>query len=274
MMFRRILTLRTSNGLSFLTPGISSTSKVIFRTLSEQEDIDVVEKWDLLSAVCLERHPVITKPMLDIEARYQNMLQQKEYENSMISDFEIRKQKDKHQRTQASDGKTDNIISKETMQDIEDSWEKEFKNFKFAPRISEVEEDNAVVSLKRKLDKNLMLLVEQKVGNSNFWIPPQSIRRHRETMIQTAYRTVQELCGNNIKVQFYGNAPIGFYQYKYPRNIQEKGQNGAKIFYFLAKYISGDISPNVKHCWLDREELKKALHPDVRKSVAKFLLPD
>lgn len=64
------------------------------------------------------------------------MLQQKEYENSMISDFEIRKQKDKHQRTQASDGKTDNIISKETIQDMEDSWEKEFKNFKFASRIN------------------------------------------------------------------------------------------------------------------------------------------
>ncbi|XP_071857071.1 mitochondrial ribosomal protein L46 [Bombus fervidus] len=273
MMFRRILTLRTSNDLPFLTSGISSISKVISRTLSEQEDIDVVGKWDLLSAVCLERHPVITKPMLDIEARYQNMLQQKEYENSMISDFEIRKEKDKSQRTQTSAETTD-IISKETIQDIEDSWEEELKNFKFASKISEVEEDNAVVSLKRKLDKNLMLLVEQNVGNSNFWIPPQSIRRHRETMIQTAYRSVQELCGNDIKVQFYGNAPIGFYQYMYPRNIQEKGQNGAKIFYFLAKYISGDISPNVKHCWLDREELKKTLHPDVHKSIAKFLLPD
>lgn len=116
--------------------GISSTSKVISRTLSEQEDIDVVEKWDLLSAVCLERHPVITKPMLDIEARYQNMLRQKEYENSMISDFEIRKQKDISRSTQASAEKTDNIISKEIIQDIEDSWEEEFKNFKFAPRIS------------------------------------------------------------------------------------------------------------------------------------------
>lgn len=74
--------------------------------------------------------------MLDIEARYQNMLQQKEYENSMISDFEIRKQEGKSQKTQASAGKTDNIISKETIQDIEDSWEEEFKKFKFASRIS------------------------------------------------------------------------------------------------------------------------------------------
>lgn len=261
MMFKRILTLRTPNSLSFLTTSISSTSKVISRTLSEQNtDIDIdIEKWDLLSAVCLERHPVITKSMLDIETRFYNMLQQVEFENSTISDFEMQKQNNKNQKT---------------IQDFEDSWKEEFTNFKFAERISENEEDNTVMSLKRKLDKNLILLVEQKIGDSNFWIPPQSIRKHRETMIQTAHRTVQELCGNNIKVKFYGNAPIGFYQYKYPKNLQERGPNGAKIFYFLAKYVSGDISPDIKHCWLDREELKKNLHSDLHKSLLKFLLPD
>lgn len=93
-------------------------------------------------------------------------------------------------------------------------------------------------------------------------------------MFQSAYRTIQEFCGNDIKVQFYGNAPIGFYKYKYPKNVQDKGCNGAKIFYFLAKYISGDISPNVKHCWLDREELKKTVHPSIHKSLSQFLLPD
>ncbi|XP_043510201.1 39S ribosomal protein L46, mitochondrial isoform X2 [Frieseomelitta varia] len=262
MMFKRILTLRTPSRLTSLTTSISSTSKVISRTLSEQNtdiDIDVVEKWDLLSAVCLERHPVITKSMLDIETRFHDMLQQVELENSMISDFEMQKQNNKNRKT---------------IQDLEDSWKEEFTNFKFAERISKNEEDNAVVSLRRKLDKNLVLLVEQKIGDSNFWIPPQSIRKHRETMIQTAHRTIQELCGNNIKVKFYGNAPIGFYQYKYPKNLQERGQNGAKIFYFLAKYISGDISSDIKHCWLDREELKKNLHPNLHKSLVKFLLPD
>ncbi|XP_012344784.1 39S ribosomal protein L46, mitochondrial isoform X1 [Apis florea] len=269
MMFKRILTLCTSSA-SPLTC-ISSTSKVISRTLSEQ-DIDVLEKWDLLSAVCLERHPIITKPMLDIEARYQKMLQYIEFENSMISDFEMQKQKEKNQKIKLS--ASEKTTSTQTIQDFEDSWEEELTKFKFASRIIENEEDNTIVSLKRKLDKNLVLLVEQKIGTSNFWIPPQSKRKHGESMIQTAHRTLQELCGNNIKVKFYGNAPIGFYQYKYPKNIQEKGQDGAKIFYFLAKYISGDISSNVRHCWLDRKELKKTTHPDVYNSLSKFLLPD
>ena len=80
-----------------------------------------MEKWDLLSAVCLERHPVITQSMLDIETRYHKMQQQVEFENSMISDFEMQKQDKKNQKT---------------IQDFEDSWEKELTNFKFAERIS------------------------------------------------------------------------------------------------------------------------------------------
>ncbi|CAK9810606.1 39S ribosomal protein L46, mitochondrial [Anthophora plagiata] len=270
MMLKRFLTLCIPNGSSFLTTGTtSSTTKVILRTLSDQ-DIDV-EKWDLLSAVCLERHPVITKPMTHIEASYQKMLRQLEFENSKLSDFDIRK------KTEATKGKgaftSETISTSQTIQDLEDSWEEELTNFKFAPRIN-AKEDDTVVSLNRKLDKNLVLLVEQKVGNSDFWLPPQGIRKHRETMIQTAYRTLQESCGNNIRVKFYGNAPIGFYQYKYPKHIQENGRNGAKIFYFLAKYISGDISPDIKHCWLDRDELKKLVHPDIHKGLSKFLLPD
>lgn len=225
----------------------------------DERDIDVEEKWDLLSAVCLERHPVVTKPMRDIEAKYQKMLERIEFENSAISDFE----KEGHQ--------IENIASNQTIQDLEDSWEEELAKFKFASRASGEE---AVVSLKRKLEKNLVLLVEQKVGNSNLWIPPQSLRKHRETMIQTAYRTLEELCGNDVRVKFYGNAPIGFYQYKYPRNLREKGRDGAKIFYFLAKYISGSIPSGVNHCWLDREELKTVVHPDVQKSLSKFLIPD
>ncbi|XP_076183636.1 mitochondrial ribosomal protein L46 [Ptiloglossa arizonensis] len=269
-MLKRILTLYIQKRTTFLTTGTLPTSKVIIRTLSQ--NIETAEKWDLLSAVCLERQPIITKPMQDIQIRYQNMLQQIEFENSLMSDFEIRIQKEKQQPKKLKDDKI-NIVSLQTTQDFQETVEQELINFKFAPRINEIE-DNVVVSLKRKLDKNLLLLVEQRIGNHDFWIPPQSIRNHEETMIQSAYRTIQEFCGNDIKVQFYGNAPIGFYKYKYPKNVQDKGCNGAKIFYFLAKYISGDISPNVKHCWLDREELKKTVHPSIHKSLSQFLLPD
>ncbi|XP_043254420.1 39S ribosomal protein L46, mitochondrial [Colletes gigas] len=269
-MLKKILTMHTPNGTPLVTASALSTSKVISRALSQ--NIETVGTWDLLSAVCLERHPIITKPMQDIEFRFKELLLQEEYENSLLSDFEIQSKKEGKPTKKVSTN--DNPRTYQTAQEYEDATKQELENFKFAPRISEFEEDNKVVSLKRKLDKNLILLVEQSVGNANFWIPPQSVRKQEETMIQTAHRTVQELCGNDIKVKFYGNAPIGFFQYKYPKDMQDKGQNGAKIFYFLAKYISGDISSNVNYCWLDREELKKTVHPSVHNSLSQFLIPE
>lgn len=270
-MLKKIVTLRTPNGVPFLSTGVSLASKVIRRTLTE-ESIEVEGKWDLLSAVCLERHPVITKPMQDLEARYKKLLQQIEFENSLMSNYELQKEAVKRQKQNVVD--SENVVTYQMIEDREEAWDNELANFKLAPRVSEAKEDNTDDSLKRKLDKNLVLLVEQNIGNSSFWIPPQSVRKQTETMIQTAQRTLQELCGSDVRVQFYGSAPIGFYKYKYPKSMRDTGKDGAKIFYFLAKYISGNVSRDVKHCWLDRDELKKRVHPTVHKSLSKFLLPD
>ncbi|XP_031844126.1 mitochondrial ribosomal protein L46 isoform X2 [Nomia melanderi] len=256
-MLMKVLTFHTLKG----NP---STAKVISRLLS-QAIVKGKKEWDLLSAVCLERHPIITKPMEDIEARYQDMLRQIEFENSLLSETEIQ-MKFKENLNQKA------VPSGTNIEDIMASNKKELMAFKFAPRINA--DEGKVVSLQRKLDKTLVLLVEKQLGNTNVWIPPQSIRKNTESMIETAQRTVQELCGNNIKVHFYGNAPIGFYQYQYPKDIRLKGKYGAKIFYFLAKYISGDISPNLNHCWLDREELKETVHPKLHESLSQFLLPE
>ncbi|XP_076282461.1 mitochondrial ribosomal protein L46 [Lasioglossum baleicum] len=272
-MLKKILKCHTLNNAAMLFRGTPSAAKVIFRTLS-QVNIETDGKWDLFSAVCLERHAIITKPMEDIEARHQQMLDQIEFENSLLSDFEIQMKKEKSQK--GKEVSTDENVDKaktQTLEDFKDSSKQELAKFQFAPRVN-AEEDNLVISLNRKLDKTLVLLVNEQIGNNNVWIPPQNIRESTETMIETAQRTVQECCGNNIKVKFYGNAPIGFYEYKYPKDVRLKGKDGAKIFYFLAKYISGDVSSKLKHCWLDREELEKAVHPNIHKSLSQFLLPE
>lgn len=75
-----------------------------------------------------------------------------------------------------------------------------------------------------------------------------------------------------MKVKFYGNAPIGFYKYKYPKKLSTQGNYGAKVFYFLAKYEHGDITNNVKHQWLDHEELEKILPDGIKKSISQFIL--
>ncbi|XP_012539695.1 39S ribosomal protein L46, mitochondrial [Monomorium pharaonis] len=229
-------------------------------------------KWDLYSAVCLERHPVIIKPMQEIELKFHNILKKIEYENSLKSDHELKKEKEEKSKSVQDDADTDRDAKVQTLQDIEESYQEELDSFKFAPTITEFDEQNITLSLNRKLDKNLLLLVQQKVGNSHYWIPPQGIRKEGETMRQTAERVLQDTCGAKIKVKFYGNAPIGFYKYKYPKKLCEQESYGAKVFYFLAKHIDGDVTNDVKYQWLDHEEFKKVLPNGVQRSISQFML--
>lgn len=48
----------------------------------------------------------------------------------------------------------------------------------------EFDKQNITSSPQRKLDKCLLLLVQQKVGNAYYWIPPQGIRQDGESMRQ------------------------------------------------------------------------------------------
>lgn len=46
---------------------------------------------------------------------------------------------------------------------------------------------------------------------------------------QTCERLVEETCGGDLKVKFLGNAPCGFYKYKYPKTVRKEGYIGAKV---------------------------------------------
>lgn len=81
-------------------------------------------------------------------------------------------------------------------------------------------------------------------------------------------------CGSDLTVQFYGNAPIGYYKYLYPRAARTEKSQGAKVFFFLAKYVKGNVSDKMKHQWLDRTELPEVLEKNVRKTLFRFLLPE
>lgn len=88
-------------------------------------------------------------------------------------------------------------------------------------------------------------------------------------LFQTAERVLKTSCGENIKAQIYGNAPVGCYKYTYDGDDGK----GAKIFYFLAKYVDGNVADDVKHQWLDRKEIQETIPKSVYKKLSKFLLP-
>jgi len=94
----------------------------------------VIKKWDLYSAVCLERHPVIIQSMQEIELKFHNMLKRIEYENSLKSDYELEKEKEKKQKKSSLTDSIDAVV--QTAQDIQDSYQEELNNFKFAPTVT------------------------------------------------------------------------------------------------------------------------------------------
>ncbi|XP_012287407.1 39S ribosomal protein L46, mitochondrial isoform X2 [Orussus abietinus] len=230
-------------------------------------------KWDLWSAVCLERHPVITKPMNELQTRFKKMLNEIEFENSMKSDHELRSELEQKRLEMKMIDIDADVVINETAQDLEDKYEKEFLQFQFAPRIT-ADQKNITDSLQRKLDRNLLLLTEQKLGDNKYWLPPQGLRKEGETMRQAAERVLADACGTQLNVRFYGNAPFGVYKYRYPNSIREQGSYGAKIFYFLAKYLGGSIEKNTKYQWLDRNELEAIVPAKVHKRLSQFLISE
>ncbi|XP_011883466.1 PREDICTED: 39S ribosomal protein L46, mitochondrial [Vollenhovia emeryi] len=273
-MFKQIL--RSGCNLNQILPATSKKTAAICPNVIQHRDTrtfctaTATGKWDLYSAVCLERHPVITQPMQEIEQKFHDLLKKIEYENSLKSDYELKKIKEERQKKSGDKDSADILV--QTAQDLEDSFQEELNSFKFAPTITKFDEQNVTSTLKRRLDKNLLLLVQQKVGDSHFWIPPQGIRREGETMRQTAERVLHDTCGAKMTVKFYGNAPIGFYKYKYPKKLIEQGSHGAKIFYFLAKHMDGDVTNGVKYQWLDHEESEKVLPSGVQQCISQFML--
>lgn len=52
------------------------------------------QKWDLQTAICLERKPIIAPTLTALEAAFHQVLSEVEVENSYKSDFEIRHEED------------------------------------------------------------------------------------------------------------------------------------------------------------------------------------
>lgn len=110
--------------------------KVIQRQNSQAfNSTTTTRKWDLYSAVCLERHPVIIQPMQEIEEKFYNTLKRIEYEYSSKSDHELRVEKEKELKNSGNDEEARDILI-QTAQDFEDSSQEELSNFTFALTIT------------------------------------------------------------------------------------------------------------------------------------------
>ncbi|KAJ9573816.1 hypothetical protein L9F63_008798 [Diploptera punctata] len=242
-------------------------------------------KWDLMSAVCLERKPVITKSLNDIEVNFSKMLSRIEFEKSYKSEHEMRKEADvlraellKHKSAEVDDIDQGTI---QTAQDFEDATTDEYNKFTFMPRVTEADKIKNFNSVDRMLENHLLLVVHQKLWDQKIWIMPQGLRMDGETLLQTAERILKDTCGSNLRVKFSGNAPCGIYKFRYPKKYMDKNTDssiGAKVFFFKAQHIAGNVEAEKLTAksfkWLGRKELEKDLTSEYYKSISQFLIDE
>ncbi|KAG7171415.1 39S ribosomal protein L46-like [Homarus americanus] len=116
-------------------------------------------------------------------------------------------------------------------------------------------------------------------GTNHEWVLPQTPWVPGETLRQTCERVVRESCGDDLQVKFLGNAPCGFYKYKYPKNVHQEEFIGAKVFFFKGQVrdTSGSVQLGediAEHQWLTQDELDDKFKQSYAKSVSQFLVSD
>lgn len=236
-------------------------------------------RWDLVSAVCIERKPLVTKPFSALELKYSDALAELELANSYKSSHEIRLEEDarRAERLKRSDVVDDSeldVALKQNAQDFEDAGIEELGKFQLAPRTG----SSHLSSINRKLESHLVLLAKLRMGDREVWGLPQGVRQGSETMRDTAERVVQEYCGPQLKVSILGNAPFGYFKYKYPSALSANSV-GAKIFFFKGLYTSGNVVLNknlvTDFQWATRSEMGKIIvNVKYLRSIEAFLLDE
>lgn len=176
------------------------------------------------------------------------------------------------------------VAIQQTAQDLKDSWKEELAQFQFSDRRTEADRTKDTRSLDRKLEETLVLLVRQQIGTEQLLLLPQGVRHEGETLRQTAERVLRERCGDQIEAIVYGNAPCGFYKYKYPKAARSESI-GAKVFFYRAGYRSGSVHVSGAEAkkgnkepqqqpfeWLDRSELLGRVPASYSASLSQFIL--
>ncbi|XP_060526789.1 large ribosomal subunit protein mL46 [Cylas formicarius] len=248
-----------------------------FRKYSNVSPVpNVKEKWDVLTAVLLERGPVITRAMNDLEKAFSEYLSAVEYERSLINEVELKLEQETKVLQLTKEANDIDLVLTQTTRDVIDAAKEELLQFKAAPRITDADKKGDQRSLRRKLDKHLIFVAKQNIGNESHYLLPQTAREENESLRQCAERILNVNFGKELKTQIYGNAPCGVYKYKYPQAVQnERNVVGAKVFIYFARYLSGQV-PEQKHdyMWLDRNELKKVLPGPYKNCVLSVMIDD
>lgn len=191
----------------------------------------------------------------------------------------MRKEKDKIEQELLKSGKMEHDLDADTRtlqtaQDYEDLNQEELAKFHktIASRVLPPEVENNRKNVSRKMDESLLLICEQNIDGTNAFVLPQDKWNEGETLRQTAERIVKDQLGEGLKAKIYGNAPCGFYKYKY-KSTKPNDSVGAKVFFYRAKYGSGEIeNKKLTHEWVNQAELAPKVRKSYFDSVSRLLV--
>ncbi|KHJ97521.1 enoyl-CoA hydratase/isomerase family protein [Oesophagostomum dentatum] len=228
-------------------------------------------KWDLMVSVALSRPQIIAPSMTEVEKRFQNLQLDEEREKSLLCDFELKSLRDEKliakraelEREGKELSELDEQIGVANAQ-IEDEWSKRGEQLtqNLGLDKSSSSSDTDEHNLRRMLDRKLLLVVRQRLGQANYespWILPQTRHQPGESLRETAERCLREI-GSGLKASVYGNAPFAVYTQKYPKPLKTRlEKDGAKIFFYHAVISpSSSFTPAKKEVvdykWVVREE--------------------
>lgn len=111
----------------------------------------------------------------------------------------------------------------------------------------------------KKVDR---YLVVKKPRKENAWQFPQGGVDEGETGRQAAIRELREECGASLNVKIKGERPVGEYRYLFPADFARHDPLlvGAKVEFFVADYISGEVKVDgfeiVEYQWIPKNEFK------------------
>ncbi|UJR26550.1 hypothetical protein I4U23_007873 [Adineta vaga] len=226
-------------------------------------------------ALCIQRYAHLSPEMTSLEKDYSNLNLQLETENSYLSDHELRHKREVElvkQRQASPTGTATSVNIVETAVDLEDRLAKEFSNFQFMSRETEDDKTNNLRSHNRKLDDNLLLIVQQKDNqiDKDEWIFPEK-NYDGEPSLRAVIEQLIPTCGN-LHVQIAGNAPLACYK-------NDADTSSKKIFFYKAEYLAGVVkqfstlksSPYKDHAWVTHADLPKYLSPSYYKAVKDML---
>lgn len=229
-------------------------------------------------ALCLQRPPRVSKALSPLQEEVAALLRQVEAERSLLSDHELRALEEgrrlarrRDELEDAEDAEQDILL----VQDLEDAWEQKFLQFQPGARTTDADKKNDRTSLERKLDRNLVLLVREKLGGQEVWVLPHAEWQPGETLRGTAERALATLSEDRLEAKFLGNAPCGHYKFKLPKAARSESGIGGRVFFFKALLLSGEVAPAGAprpHVWVCKEELAEYLTPKYLAQVQRFLL--